>query len=754
MNAPLIKSSSSLREFLGLLLLIVVVLGTRIPFLMHGLDEWDSANFALSVLHFDVRAHQPHPPGQFFYVRLMQCVNGFTGNPLLTLSLSSALCSTLALAPFYLALRQMFRPAVALGACVLTAFTFGYWITSLRMISDPVATLFVYGTVCCLLAGLASRRWFFVGMALCGVTLGVKQTAVYFLAPFVVAVTLVVLFRHGWRRAAAGSGGFALAVAAWLLPTVGNAGGWSAYLAISQTMQRENYDIEAILFHLSADAVHAQWQANLVQPWGTVALAVMMLPLAAAGWVLCLRRGLRGGLFALFSVTVALYSFFFLYRFNKYYVYSVPFYCAFAAAALFALGDFLARQTRRPALGLLVPGVAIALITAANFALALPLLPKINHFRAPPQAALESLLKMPGVGPDPLVLTDSSPAGRALLYFHLQKKVDLLNRHPDLQDAVAALNAGRKVYFLSSTVFPIDAKTPGAVRPLGNYVWRPELFGPLQGRPDLQRLSLYEVNAPLPVRYAFKSAGSHPPLLLEGMSQDGWCGANVRLLLPCDDAGDDLAHLRLTAPEDFGFRYPYRMVCRFADGSHQDLTVEHAGASDFVVSLPGHPGAHAVELQLLAPQTHHLKAGDARLTDRWDLAAHIDALDCVTAARPLIVEHARGWHGQETDGRSQWRWTDGEGVLSVLADRAGTLVLAGSVRSVSPDNAVEVFVDDQPTEVLPLPGEGWVPMTWRLPLTAGLHRVTLHSRNPGVQPPGDGRRLAVCVRDLQARLEP
>ncbi len=737
-----------------MLLLIVVVLGTRIPFLMHGLDEWDSANFALSILHFDVRAHQPHPPGQFFYVRLMQFVNLFTGNPLLTLSLSSALFSTLALVPFYLALRQMFRPAVAMGACVLTAFTFGYWITSLRMISDPVATLFVYGTVCCLLAGLASGPWYFVGMVLCGVTLGVKQTAVYFLVPFVVAVTLVVLFRHGWRRTMAGSLGFAVAVAAWLLPTVGNAGGWPTYLAISQTMQRENYNIEAILFHLSADAVHAQWQENLVQPWGAAALAVVMLLLAATGLVLCLRRGLRGGLFVLFSVTVALYSFFFLYRFNKYYVYYVPFYCAFAAAALFALGEWLARRTQRPALGLLVPGVSIALITVVNFALALPLLPKINHFRAPPQAALESLLKIPGVGPDPLVLTDSSPAGRELLYFALQKKVDLLNRHPDLQDAVAALNAGRKVYFLSSTVFPIEAKAPGAVRLLGTYTWRPELFDPLQGRFDLQQLSLYEVNAPLPVQYAFESAVSHPPLLLEGMSQDGWCGSNVRLLLPCDEAGADLAHLRITAPEDFGFQYPYRMVCQFADGSHQELTVEHAGASDFVVPLPDHPGAHTVEMQLLAPQTHHLKAGDVRLTDKWDLAVHLDALECVTETRPLIVGRASGWYGEETDGKSRWRWTDGEGVLSALTDRAGTLVLEGAVRSVSPDNAVEVLVDGQPAEVLPLPGDGWVPMTWRLPVAAGLHRVTLHSRNPGIQPPGDGRRLAVCVRDLQTRLEP
>ena len=753
MNPPLSAPPFTRREAFWLLLLILIVLATRLPFLMHGLDEWDTANFALSVIHFSVPTHQPHPPGQYNYVRLMQFINLFTGNELFTLTLGSALGSTLALVPYYLALRQVFRPAVALGAAVLTAFTFGFWITSLRMISDPVASLFVYGTVCALLAGLSNARWFVFGMALCGVTLGVKQTSVYFLLPFTVVVNLVVLFRHGVRRPLVGGIVFALAVAAWLLPTVGNSGGWANYAAGCRAMQKENYAMESIIFRLTPEAAQIQGQQNFLQPWGADALAVVMLALAAGGLFPCCRRGLRGLLFGLFGLTVVGYAFFFLYHFNKYYVYYVPFYCALAAAALFAAGDFLARRTHLPRLRHLVPGLAIALITAANVFLTAPLLPKIAHFRAPPQAALEAIRKLPGAGPDPLLLTDDVTTGRQLFYFYLKKKVDLLNRHPDLRDAAAALNAGRKVYFLSPTVFATSPAQAGSVRLVGHYVWRQDLYGPLQGRPDLMQLSLYELSAPLPADYAFRNPAPRPPLLIDGMWVDGWCGPDAKIVLPCDEHGSELVHLEITAPEEFAYHYPYKLFCRFDDGHQANLTFEHAGRSDFMVPLPSHPGVRTVEIQLVAPQTARPSRLDPASGDNRDLSVRVDEVDCVSDAQPLIVRYEEGWYGPETDGTTRWRWADGDGVLTVQLGRTGTLVLDSAVLSSTGGNAVEVSVDGHPAAVAPIPGKGWDPVTYRLPLEAGFHRITLHSRNPGKQPPGDGRTLAICLRDFVPHVE-
>ncbi len=735
-------------------MLILVVLASRLPFIMHGLDEWDSANFALSLIHFDVLDHQPHPPGQFFYVCLMRFLNLFSGNELFTLSLGSALCSTLALVPYYLTLRQMFRPAVAMGATVLTAFTFGFWITSLRMISDPVGCLFVYGTVCVLLAGVTSGRWFVLGMALCGAALGVKQTAVYFLAPFVIVVNLVVLFRHGLRRPLAGSVCFAVVVGAWLLPTVSNCGGWTKYIAVCRALQHENYALESLIFQFTPLAAKIQAQHNLIQPWGTAALAVVMLALAAVGLFVCLRRGLRGSLFTLFALSVALYSFFFLYRFNKYFVYSVPLYCAFAAAALFAIGAWLARLTQRPMAGQAVPALGIALITAVNVGLTAPLLPAIAHFRAPPQSALENLRKMPGVEAVPLIFADSPAPDRELYYFHLKNKVQLLNPDKDLHAAVAALNAGRKVYVLSQVAPDPHPDQGSTARLVGRYDWRPDLYEPLQGRWDLQALSLYEMSYPLPLAYTFEHLKSRPPMLQIGLGEDGWCGVGARFLLPCEETGSEMVRFRGTVPDKFGYHFPYQVVCQFSNGHRETLDLTHAGPFDFVAPLPDHPGAHAMEALFLVSQISHPSQHDPTLANHGDLSVHLDSVDCVTASHPLSLERENGWYAPETDGKSQWRWTDGDAALGVLVDQAGALVISGAARSVSNDNAVEMLVDGRPVEVLPLPGAGWEPMAWRLPVTAGSHQITLHSRNPGVQPPGDGRRLAVCVRDLQVKFEP
>ena len=753
MNLPRAVSPFCRREAFFLGLLIVAVLASRLPFIMHGLDEWDTANFALSLLHFDVLNHQPHPPGQWVYVRLMQAINTFTGNELFTLSLASALCSSLALVPYYFTLRQIFRPAVALGAATVTAFTYGFWVNSLRMISDPVASLFVYGAVCALLAGMTSQRWFLFGMMLCGVALGVKQTALYFLAPFTIALNLLVWHRTGARRPLLGSIVFLVTVATWLSPTVKNCHGWGNYIAACQSMQQENYDAESIIFHLTPAAMQAQWQHNMLQPWGTTVLAAVMLPLVVFGLIRCLRRGWRGMLFGLFGLTVAFYAFFFLYRFNKYYIYYVPVYGAFAAAALFAVGEFLAQRLQRAVLGTLVPASSIALITAVNFYLAAPILPKIAHFRAPPQAALEALRKMPGAGPTPLLLTDDAATTHALTYFHRKKKVNLLILHKDLRKAAAFLNSGRKMYFLSPLTFETTMNQSGGIRLLGRYTWEPMLYDVLQGRPDMRQLSLYEVASPLPAPYSFKDAVSHPPLMQKGMWEDGWCGLNSKFLLPCHEESSDLALLRFTAPGNFGYHYPYRMLYRCAEGKQTALIIKHPGASEFVVPLPARRGTRTIEMQLAAPQTVQPARLDAHLADDRDLAVHLDEVDFVTAAEPLRIHYEEGWYDPETDGKVCWRWTNGNAVLSVLINHPGILVLQGTVSSLSSNDSALVFVDDRQVQVTTVPGQGATSVTWRLPLETGLHHVALRSREPAVQPAGDSRHLALRVQDLQLRLE-
>jgi hypothetical protein len=52
------------------LVLFLATVVSRLPFASTLLYHWDSAHFALALHHYDIRGHQPHPPGYFLYVIL------------------------------------------------------------------------------------------------------------------------------------------------------------------------------------------------------------------------------------------------------------------------------------------------------------------------------------------------------------------------------------------------------------------------------------------------------------------------------------------------------------------------------------------------------------------------------------------------------------------------------------------------------------------------------------------------------------
>ena len=49
------------------LILTAFVVYTRVRYHAPYLYSWDSVSFALSLENYDIRLHQPHPPGYFLY---------------------------------------------------------------------------------------------------------------------------------------------------------------------------------------------------------------------------------------------------------------------------------------------------------------------------------------------------------------------------------------------------------------------------------------------------------------------------------------------------------------------------------------------------------------------------------------------------------------------------------------------------------------------------------------------------------------
>ncbi len=76
-------------------ILFAITVLTRLPFRSKILYHWDSVQFALATEHFDIRLHQPQPPGYIVYVALGKLLNYLTHDPQISFVWLSILLSAL-----------------------------------------------------------------------------------------------------------------------------------------------------------------------------------------------------------------------------------------------------------------------------------------------------------------------------------------------------------------------------------------------------------------------------------------------------------------------------------------------------------------------------------------------------------------------------------------------------------------------------------------------------------------------------------
>ena len=123
------------------------------------------------------------------------------------------------------------------------------------------------------------------------------------------------------------------------------------------------------------------------------------------------------------------------------------------------------------------------------------------------------------------------------------------------------------------------------------------------------------------------------------------------------------------------------------------------------------------------------------------------------ADQAVATKFSDGWYAEENAPTGPFRWMSPLGKINVATSRAGTLVIHARMRSIVPDNVVEVLADNQPAASQSLPGLDWRECVIKVPLPAGAHTISFRSRLPGVQPPGDNRTLTVCLTGFEARVE-
>ncbi len=263
---------------LGLFSLAVAVAGLRWWTRADLYYNWDSVQYALGTVEFDVRQHQPHPPGSLFYVLAARALNLATGDPHISLLVLSALASALTVPALFALGRAAANEragwwAAALGTTAPLFWFYGslglnYAADALLAALIGLASLGLWRGESTWRAAVAAGVWF-------GLAGGVRPTTLGLLSPLWVAA-LIRLARQRPGRAALAAAVASAITLTWLIPTALDSGGLREWLRLNGEMR-----------HLAASS--SVWFAP--EPWTALRLAALthrrsLESLLGVAWVL------------------------------------------------------------------------------------------------------------------------------------------------------------------------------------------------------------------------------------------------------------------------------------------------------------------------------------------------------------------------------------------------------------------------------------------------------------------------------------
>jgi 4-amino-4-deoxy-L-arabinose transferase-like glycosyltransferase len=206
---------------------------SRIPFRSQLLYHWDSVNFALGMERFDVRMHQPHPPGYLLYILLGRLVNLLVGDANASLVWISVVFGGMTASVVYLLGRRLFGQREASIAALFALTSPAFWFYGEVALTYALEAFFVTAiALACLETLRGNWRMALLSALLMGLAGGIRQTTLILMLP----LWLFSLRRCGWRVIFIAIFLLGLTVMAWLVPTIILSGGVVSYLAASRSV--------------------------------------------------------------------------------------------------------------------------------------------------------------------------------------------------------------------------------------------------------------------------------------------------------------------------------------------------------------------------------------------------------------------------------------------------------------------------------------------------------------------------------------
>jgi hypothetical protein len=340
--------------------LFVLTLGTRWPLRVVSLEEVDSANYALAVREFNLAKHQPQPPGYLFFVEAVRFAQLWIPDPIEALTAVQVTSGALAIPLFYALLRPGMPPVWGLSAALLVLFNSQVWFQHVRPMEDAYAFLWLLGSIYAFVRSLGGdARWWIGGMAILGLGMGAKQVLPGFLLGLW-GRTLWECWRHGrFAIIALGILGSLIASLTWFIPLSLHVGTVPSYVTAALSQLAWGREHEALLFNWTPARVASQWRTTAVLVWGPASLALPMWGLTLLGaWQVIIHHASLRWLLWLVLPTLVL-RFLFLGYWPRFTLYYLPFLMPLVVVGFSALLDAILRVSRRlwAAFGLEIPAI-------------------------------------------------------------------------------------------------------------------------------------------------------------------------------------------------------------------------------------------------------------------------------------------------------------------------------------------------------------------------------------------------------------
>jgi len=208
--------------------IVVFTFLSRAPFLAYVPYGLDSVQYVLGVLSYDVRLHQPHPPGYFLFVMAGRLGSRIVHDPNRSFVFLNVIFGAVCVWIVFHLGRELFDEDSGLAGAVLLATSPTFWFHGEVALSNMLDCLLVscLALLCWRILQGDNRLSYLAAMVL-GLAGGVRQNTLPFMLP---------LFLFSIRRAGIGRISLSIAVliavvAAWYFPMVHLSGGLTAYQA-------------------------------------------------------------------------------------------------------------------------------------------------------------------------------------------------------------------------------------------------------------------------------------------------------------------------------------------------------------------------------------------------------------------------------------------------------------------------------------------------------------------------------------------